>query len=751
MKLRLLLLMSVFFVALIAGAQTDDESMMVFSFHAKGEGADITMDSTPEQVAEFILEDFDGMYSLYPGYVLSLRKMQTDKYGNHHVVYTQMQNGGNGGFQAILHFHPDGSLYYVNGKLALMQTAEAAKTKSYGTAATITAKEAAVIATGDTSSLASITLVNHKNKPHEAYKVLNQNTMHYVYVDIYSGEILFSVSLFRDYAPWDELHGTSATVMANISYNGLQSIDVMQTDNGYVLRDPKRNILTVDATDKLDNYSKRFPTTIEGQSALLTETSEDFVFTDKQQFLECEYTTSLNSITFMYYTWGSDKPGPVKVHAYYVDDDNEPLDDIIEIALSDTAWVREFNGYKLVYALDPPQILNLPEGNHRFKITWDGYNYTWKNLMSAGNKTEIPFVTDEIGAKKVSCTLNIGANVSQPALDVHWGIQQVYDMYHDYFDINGCDNKGTQIVNIVNPTNKMSVTEILPSNSFAMQSMVEDSHGVNSFMMVYGLGKTGKERCLTSLDITAHEYTHNVTEGCGNQLQYKDETGALDEAIADCMAMITEYYVTGQPSWEIGNDVEFSTNNMRSFSDPWFSGNVEGEISELNAQPKYYGGKYWVDYKTTDIDQGGVHTNSGVFNYLFYLLCEGASGITNEMDETNDIHPIGMDVMKDVIFHSMMYYNSGLCDYEEIADNLLVVIEDINGADTESAKEMQEKMLTAFSHVGMMSTVEPTGINTHCTADGVSQDSVTYDLNGLPVGNDYKGVVIKNGSKVVKK
>ena len=44
----------------------------------------------------------------------------------------------------------------------------------------------------------------------------------------------------------------------------------------------------------------------------------------------------------------------------------------------------------------------------------------------------------------------------------------------------------------------------------------------------------------------------------------------------------------------------------------------------------------------------------------------------------------------------------------------------------------------------------PTGIKAPSTSPK-GESPATYDLNGLRVGNGYKGIVIKNGKKALKK
>ena len=64
-------------------------------------------------------------------------------------------------------------------------------------------------------------------------------------------------------------------------------------------------------------------------------------------------------------------------------------------------------------------------------------------------------------------------------------------------------------------------------------------------------------------------------------------------------------------------------------------------------QPDTYEGTYWVDVNgcvpnSNTNDNCGVHTNSGVQNFWFYLLCEGGSG-TNDNGDAYSVTGIGLD------------------------------------------------------------------------------------------------------------
>ena len=104
------------------------------------------------------------------------------------------------------------------------------------------------------------------------------------------------------------------------------------------------------------------------------------------------------------------------------------------------------------------------------------------------------------------------------------------------------------------------------------------------------------------LDVVAHEFTHGVTEATSN-LIYQNESGALNESFSDMMGTSTEYYF-GSGNWTIGEDITPGSNGIRNMANPSEDGD-----------PDNYANRY-----TGTADNGGVHTNSGISNYWYYLL-----------------------------------------------------------------------------------------------------------------------------------
>jgi hypothetical protein len=127
-----------------------------------------------------------------------------------------------------------------------------------------------------------------------------------------------------------------------------------------------------------------------------------------------------------------------------------------------------------------------------------------------------------------------------------------------------------------------------------------------------------------TVDIIGHEFAHAVT-GATSGLIYSYESGALNESFSDIFGEATENYVFGSNDWLLGADR--SSGPIRSMANP----------NSFN-NPDTYLGTFW--YSGT-ADAGGVHTNSGVQNFWFYLLVNGGSG-TNDISNAYSVSGIGL-------------------------------------------------------------------------------------------------------------
>ncbi|MFJ9594609.1 M4 family metallopeptidase [Streptomyces virginiae] len=112
------------------------------------------------------------------------------------------------------------------------------------------------------------------------------------------------------------------------------------------------------------------------------------------------------------------------------------------------------------------------------------------------------------------------------------------------------------------------------------------------------------------LDIIAHELTHGVIETSSN-LVYQDQSGALNESLADTMGIIIANWYQAPDrddvltwTWELGVGLGGNGLPLRDMSDPART----GDPSHMS------------QYLHTPNDNGGVHSNSNIHNKAMHHL-----------------------------------------------------------------------------------------------------------------------------------
>lgn len=132
-------------------------------------------------------------------------------------------------------------------------------------------------------------------------------------------------------------------------------------------------------------------------------------------------------------------------------------------------------------------------------------------------------------------------------------------------------------------------------------------------------------RFTIALTIIAHELTHGVIQSTAN-LAYRDQSGALNESIADVFGSLVEQYSREQSaaeaSWLIGEGLftdQVQGRALRSMRAPGTA--FDDDVIGTDPQPDSMAG-----YVQTDDDNGGVHINSGIPNRAFYLVADALGG-----------------------------------------------------------------------------------------------------------------------------
>ena len=217
---------------------------------------------------------------------------------------------------------------------------------------------------------------------------------------------------------------------------------------------------------------------------------------------------------------------------------------------------------------------------------------------------------------------NVNADQDEVAGDAHYSAEMTFDFFDQLLGHTGVDGDSMALVNIVHHGNNLV-------NAFWNGSWATYGDGNNSWSP------------LTSLDVVGHEFTHGVTGNTAG-LIYMNEMGALNESFSDIFGTAIEFWGdTATADYFIGEDFDLGGNGFRNMMNP----NAEGN-------PDTYQGNDW---EFTGFDNGGVHINSGVQNYWYYLLSEGGSG-TNDNNYTYQVDSISQNTASFIAFRNLRYY-----------------------------------------------------------------------------------------------
>lgn len=295
-------------------------------------------------------------------------------------------------------------------------------------------------------------------------------------------------------------------------------------------------------------------------------------------------------------------------------------------------------------------------------------------------------------------------NKDNAALDAHWGAMMTYDYFLNVHSRDSYNNAGAQIRSYVHVDNNYD-------NAFWNGSVMSYGDGSSN-----GTEGNGNFDALTSIDVAAHEIGHAVCTFTAN-LAYQRESGALNEGFSDVWGAAVEHFAKGNgndtspdPSiWLIGDEIDRRAGSpaLRSMSDPKSLG-----------QPDTYGGTYWINPNcgtpTRFNDYCGVHTNSGLLNYWFYLLSVGGTG-TNDIGSNYSITAIGISKAAAITYRLESVYLSANSTHADARAYGIQAAIDLYGAG--SAEEIA--VTDAWYAVGVGSSYGG-GTTTYCASRGTN-------------------------------
>jgi Zn-dependent metalloprotease len=212
------------------------------------------------------------------------------------------------------------------------------------------------------------------------------------------------------------------------------------------------------------------------------------------------------------------------------------------------------------------------------------------NGATSGTGTQFTDADNVWGNGKVSSRQTAAA-------DAQWGAQETFAFYKNTLGRNGIWNTGVGARSRVHYGNAYN-------NAFW-----------DGTQMTYGDG-AGNAKPLTSIDVAGHEMSHGVTENSAG-LNYRGESGGLNEATSDIFGTAVEFYA----------DDTSATPDVGDY--------LIGELIDINGNgtPLRYMDKPSKDGRSADcwsksVGRLNVHYSSGPLNHWFFLASEGSGDQT---------------------------------------------------------------------------------------------------------------------------
>ena len=656
-----------------------------------------------------------------------LVKDETDELGFRHQTYEQFQNGIPVDAARLMVHSKDGKVTYVNGYV--MET-DAAPTKK-------------MKARGNTPHGDNMVLVEVDGEFRYAVKTYDDSAHEYVYTDVETGQVVKRLpTIYHVDAPKGQ-----KTINSESYYYGTQQMDVTQLDDGIIIMaDSIRKIYTYDATG-----AGAIPERYDPKDSLGIKNYFDkeltVVHTKRKDFSMQEIVSATISLSD-----AAKKELGTKEFKLVVFNNNIAIVTERNFVATDFPYVFNSMEHKSKNGNTYPLRQNDTDTTLVVLVNADD------NLMDVQN-TAIDILricpTEEGGNAEVTAKGQNGLLFAKAALkgighygvDVHWGIQRVYDYYKTKFNYNSYDNTGSPIINIINPIEFGKGNELLnitEPNAFACQRAQP--------YMVYGRGAMvrGSEEQV-DISVTAHEFTHLVTYKT-SKLEYWGEPGALNEAFSDIFGVavkkyVVDHYLTDKKGdieyiYSIGTDSERTSEfGMNRFScDPWRCGN-----------PKAVLGKNWVNPLDIESDNGGVHINGNVLNFWFYLLAEGydpngkyafdTSVVDEQWAKTIRWEGIGIEKAERIAFRMLTRYMFTTANFHDAYNQSFVAAQDLGYDENSTEYKTIQLCWKAVAPLNFLEVDLTDAVSLEITSVATSKTYAPNSVEMIP----YTGSELKTG------
>jgi bacillolysin len=224
-------------------------------------------------------------------------------------------------------------------------------------------------------------------------------------------------------------------------------------------------------------------------------------------------------------------------------------------------------------------------------------------------------------------------------VSAHYNAGICYEYFRSTHGRNSINGNGGTIFSIVNITDE---------DGFGL-----DNAFWNGQFMFYGNGREAFEPLAGALDVGAHEMTHGVIQNTAN-LVYQDEPGAINESFADVFGVLVD-----REDFQLGEDVvrrsSFPSGALRDMQNP---NNGGSRLGDPGWQPASVSEQY-----LGDLDNGGVHINSGIPNRAFFLFA----------------NQVGLERAEQVYYRTLSTYLTRNSEFIDLRMAVLQAAEDLYG------------------------------------------------------------------------
>eukprot|EP00736_Rhodelphis_marinus_P010548 Rmarinus@m.18451 len=270
----------------------------------------------------------------------------------------------------------------------------------------------------------------------------------------------------------------------------------------------------------------------------------------------------------------------------------------------------------------------------------------------------------------------------------------VYWFYYHVFDRNSYNENGATLKSTIEALYPMD-DECITGNAFWLGGSVET--------MVYLVDGEEYSNLEGTLDIVAHEFTHAVTD-YDSDLVYCEESGAIDEGIADALGVSVKAWVasgggeSGSPASVVTDTSDTDQNTyyvgaaavnnpaepaIRYMNDPGRDGVSPDNYYDIYTCPNGCNQDCVSNY-----DSGYVHYNSGIFNMFFYLLAEGG----DHHDWECGVAPLGIEKAYQIVYDANKHRLTPHTTFESLRYHLANSAADLFGTNSTEAQTVHSAM-----------------------------------------------------------